>query len=151
MLVGDVIGQFEFVKVDDFGHPLLAGGRTVGVNVHPFGHFRISLSRHHPARVMKLIPAVISRDNIHQQNIFGLFVQARASDFKRREHAPAEKTRDQTKDWPRIQILLFYCLDAHYMLGPVIRSALYPPPPPPPQKKPNKNHKNSQLFNPTIH
>lgn len=95
MLVGDVICQFKFVKIDDFRHPLLASGRTVGVNVHPFWHFGVSLSCHHPARVVKFISAVISRNNIHQQNIFGLFVQARASDFKRREHSPAEKIRDE--------------------------------------------------------
>lgn len=91
MLVGDVIRQFKFVKIDDFRHPLLSSGRTVGVNVHPFWHFGVSLSRHHPARVVKFIPAVVSRNNIHQQNIFGLFVQARASDFKRREHSPMQK------------------------------------------------------------
>lgn len=92
MLVGDVICQLKFVEIDDFRHPLLASGRTVGVNVHPLWHFGVSLSCHHPARVVKFIPAVISGNNIHQQNIFGLFVQARASDFKRREHSPTEET-----------------------------------------------------------
>jgi len=91
MLVGDVIRQFKFVEIDDFRHPLLSSGRTVGVNVHAFWHFGVSFSCHHPARVVELIPAVVRRYDIHQQNIFGLFVQSRASDFKRREHSPTEK------------------------------------------------------------
>ena len=65
MLVGDVIGQFEFVKIDDFGHPLLARGGAVRVDVHPLGHLRVGFARHHPARVVKFIPAVVGCNNVH--------------------------------------------------------------------------------------
>lgn len=89
MLVGDIVGKFKFVKVDDFGHPLLASGWAVGVNVHPLWHFGVSLTGHHPTRIMKFISTVVGRYNIHQQNIFGFFVQASASYFKGRKHSSA--------------------------------------------------------------
>lgn len=75
VFVRNVVGEFQFVESDNFGHPLFPGGRAVGVNVHSLWHFRVSLSRHHPPRIVKFIPTVICSDNVHQQNIFGFFIQ----------------------------------------------------------------------------
>lgn len=48
VLIRDVVGQFELVEGDDLLHPLFPRRRTVGVDVHPFWHFRICLAGHHP-------------------------------------------------------------------------------------------------------
>ena len=64
MLIRYIVGQFQLVEVDHFGHPLLAHGRTVRVDVHSFGHLRVRLPRHHPAGVMKLVSAVVSRHDV---------------------------------------------------------------------------------------
>ena len=48
MLVGEVVGELELVEGDDLLHPLLPGGGTVRVDVHPLGHLRVRLPRHHP-------------------------------------------------------------------------------------------------------
>lgn len=91
MLVGDVVGELEFVKIDHFGHPLFTSGRTVRVNVHPLWHFGVGLPRHHPAGVVKFVSAVIGSNYIHQENVFGLLVQASAPHFERGEHSPVTK------------------------------------------------------------
>ena len=96
MLVGDVIGQLEFVKIDHFGHPLLASGRTVRVNVHPLWHFGVGLARHHPAGVVKLVSAVVGCNYIHQENVLGLLVQTGAPHFEGGEHPPVTGGNQQS-------------------------------------------------------
>lgn len=91
MLVGDVICQLELVKIDDFWHPLFTSSWTVRVNVHPLWHFGVCLPRHHPARVMKLVSAVVSCNYIHQENVFGLLVQTSAPHFERGKHPPVTR------------------------------------------------------------
>lgn len=91
MLVGDVICQLEFVKIDDFWHPLFTSSWTVRVNVHPLWHFGVCLPRHHPAGVVKLISAVVSCNYIHQENVFGLLVQTSAPHFERGKHPPVTR------------------------------------------------------------
>ena len=49
MFVGYVVGEFEFVEGDNFLHPLFPSCGTVGMNVHPLGHLRVSLARHDPS------------------------------------------------------------------------------------------------------
>jgi hypothetical protein len=48
MLVGDVVGQLELVEGDNLLHPLLPGGGTVRVDVHPLGHLGVRLPSHNP-------------------------------------------------------------------------------------------------------
>ena len=36
------------METDNFLHPLLPGGGTVGVDVHPLGHLGVRLARHDP-------------------------------------------------------------------------------------------------------
>lgn len=91
VLVRDVVGELELVKGDGLGHPLLAGGRAVGVDVHAFGHLRVGLAGHHPAGVVELVPAVVGRNYIHEQNVLGLLVQAAHPHLERGEHPPAER------------------------------------------------------------
>ena len=52
MFVADVVGELQFVKRDDFLHPLFAGGWAVGMDVHAFWHFRISFPGDHPSTVV---------------------------------------------------------------------------------------------------
>ena len=51
MLVGQVVGELELVEGDNLLHPLLAGGRTVRMDVHPLGHLGVRLARHNPPAV----------------------------------------------------------------------------------------------------
>ena len=55
MLVRQVVGQLELVEGDDLLHPLLAGGRAVGVDVHPLGHLGVRLAGHDPPTEKKLL------------------------------------------------------------------------------------------------
>lgn len=73
------------------GHPLLAGGRAVRMDIHPLGHLRVGLARHHPARVVELVAAVVCRHDVHQQDVFGFFIKPIYSHFERREHPPGER------------------------------------------------------------
>lgn len=91
MFVGNVVGEFELVEGDWFGHPLLPGGRTVRVDVHALGHLRVCFPRHHPARVVKFIATVIRRYDVHQQDVLGLLIQAVHAHFIRRKHSPARR------------------------------------------------------------
>jgi hypothetical protein len=47
-LVRDIVRQLELVEGDDFRHPLLAGARAVGVDVHPLGHLGIGFASSDP-------------------------------------------------------------------------------------------------------
>lgn len=46
VLVRDVVGELELVKIGALLCPVIAGGRTVGMDVHALGHLRIRLARH---------------------------------------------------------------------------------------------------------
>ena len=91
MLVRNIVGELEFMKRNRLGHPLLPGGRAVRVDVHPLGHLGVRLARHHPAGVVELVAAVICCHYVHQQDIFGLFVEPVDADFEGREHSPERK------------------------------------------------------------
>lgn len=90
MFIRDVVSQLEFMKRNRLGHPLLAGGRAVRVDVHPFGHLRVGLACHHPAGVVELVAAVVCRHDVHQQDVFGFFIKPVYSHFERRKHSPKE-------------------------------------------------------------
>lgn len=100
MLVRDIVGQLEFMKSNRLCHPLLSRSRTVRVNIHSLGHLGVGLPRYHPTRIMELVAAVVRSDDIHQQDIFSLFIKPIYSDFKRREHSPTK--RQQEQDEPSI-------------------------------------------------
>lgn len=99
MFVRDVVGQLEFMKSNRLGHPLLTGGRAVRVDIHPLGHLGVGLARHHPAGIVELVAAVVRGHDVHQQDVFGFFIEAVYSHFERREHPPAERNtrRESTR------------------------------------------------------
>lgn len=76
------------------GHPLLAGRWAVRVDIHPLGHLRVGLARHHPAGVVELVAAVVRCYDVHEQNVFSFFIEPVYSHFERREHPPAERSTD---------------------------------------------------------
>ena len=92
VLIRRVVGEFELVESHRLGHPLVSGGRALRVDVHPSGHLRVGLSCDHPVAVMELVPEVICRHDIHQQDVLSLLVKTRTLDFERREHAPGRHT-----------------------------------------------------------
>ena len=55
MFIWDVVGEFQFMEADNFLHPLLPSGGTVGVDVHPLGHLRVRLARHDPPAENKIL------------------------------------------------------------------------------------------------
>ena len=75
VLVGDVVGQLELVEGDHLLHPLLPGGRTVRVDVHPLWHLGVRLSSNDPPTVVELVAEVVRRDDVKQEDVFGLWVQ----------------------------------------------------------------------------
>ena len=88
MFVGDIVGEFEFMERHRSAHPLIAGQWRVRVDVHPFRHFRICLTGNHPARVVKLIPAVVHWNDIHHQDVLAATLQSADLHLERRKHAP---------------------------------------------------------------
>lgn len=90
MFIRDVVGQFEFMESNRLGHPLLASGRAVRVDVHPLGHLRVGLACHHPAGVVELVAAVVRGHDVQQQDVFGFFIQSVYPHLERREHPPVE-------------------------------------------------------------
>jgi hypothetical protein len=100
MFVLNVVGELQLVKGDHLGHPLLAGGRRVRVYVHALGHLRVGLARHDPARVVKLVSAVIGRHNVHQKDVLAALVQSAHFDSVSRKHASSNSSQgkiQQTK------------------------------------------------------
>lgn len=73
---------------DGLAHPLLSFGWAVWVDIHALWHLWVSLARHHPAGVVKLVAAVINSNDVHQQDIFCGFMQPFYSHFKRWKHPP---------------------------------------------------------------
>lgn len=96
VLVRDVVGQFEFMESNRLGHPLLASGRAVRVDVHPLGHLRVGLACHHPAGVVELVAAVVRGHDVQQQDVFGFFIQPVYPHLERREHPPGETKTQHT-------------------------------------------------------
>lgn len=96
MFIRDVVGQFEFMESNRLGHPLLASGRAVRVDVHPLGHLRVGLACHHPAGVVELVAAVVRGHDVQQQDVFGFFIQSVYPHLERREHPPADTEMQHT-------------------------------------------------------
>lgn len=102
VFIRDVVGQFEFMESNRLGHPLLASGRAVRVDIHPLGHLRVGLACHHPAGVVELVAAVVRGHDVQQQDVFGFFIQSVYPHLERREHPPVERNmtgsgEDRTK------------------------------------------------------
>ena len=49
VLVGNIVCKFQFVKRNNFLHPLFARSWRIRVNVHPLGHFWVSFPGDNPA------------------------------------------------------------------------------------------------------
>ena len=92
MLVGDVVGDFEFVERRHLRHPLLPGGRRVGMDVHSLRHLGIGFSRHHPSGVVEFVPAVVDGHHVHEKNVLGALVQTGNLDLEGRKHPPVTMT-----------------------------------------------------------
>lgn len=87
MSVGNVVGELEPVEGDHPGHPMAPRSRAVRVDVEAAGGLRVGPPRHGPAAVLELVPAVVRRHHIHQQDVVGLRLQAGAGDPEWGEHA----------------------------------------------------------------
>ena len=90
--VGDVIGEFEFVKGNGGpGHPVFSGGGRVRVGDPFLVDLRVCLARDHPPRVVEFVPVVVGRRDVHKKAILGLLVQARNTVFEAGKHPPEHK------------------------------------------------------------
>lgn len=88
MSVCDVVGELEPVEGDHPGHPVTPGRRAVRVDVKATGRLGVGSAHHRPAAVLELVPAVVCRHHVHQQEVVGLRVQAGAGHPEGGEHAP---------------------------------------------------------------
>ena len=59
VLVGNVVGELEFVKGDELLHPLFSGGRGIRVDVHSFRHLGVGFAGDDPPTVVELVPVVV--------------------------------------------------------------------------------------------
>ena len=91
MFVRYVVGQLEFVEGDCLVHPLLPGGGTVGVDVHPLGHLGVRLPGNHPVAVVELVSVVVGRNHVEQEDVLGLRVQTRQLKLHLGKHLPEKK------------------------------------------------------------
>ena len=93
MLVGQVVGELELVEGDNLLHPLLAGGRTVRMDVHPLGHLGVRLARHNPLTVVELVAEVVSGHDVEEEDVLGLGVEAGQAELHLGKHLPKEKKK----------------------------------------------------------
>ena len=77
ILVRNVVGQLEFVETDHLLHPLLPCTRRVWMDVAPAGHLRVCLTGHRPLAVVELVPTVVHRHDVQDEEVLGLLVQPR--------------------------------------------------------------------------
>ena len=88
VLVGDVVGEFEFVERDRFAHPLFASRRRVRVDVHALRHLRVGLAGHQPAGVLEFVAAVVDGSDVHRQDVLTSTFQAADLHLERWKHSP---------------------------------------------------------------
>ena len=93
MLVGQVVGELELVEGDNLLHPLLAGGRTVRMDVHPLGHLGVRLARHNPPAVVELVAEVVGGHDVEEEDVLGLGVEAGQAELHLGKHLPKEKKK----------------------------------------------------------
>ena len=91
MFVRYVVCKFEFMKGDNFLHPLFSSCRTVRMNVHPLGHLRVSFASNNPSAVVELVSKVIRCNYVQQKNVFRLGIQPGHLELHLREHLPRRR------------------------------------------------------------
>ena len=72
-------------------HPVRPGGWGVGVYVESPRHVRLGLARHHPLRVVVLVAAVVQWNYVHQEDVFGVRIQAFQAGLEGGKHTPTRK------------------------------------------------------------
>ena len=90
MLVRQVVGQLQLVEGDHLLHPLLSSCGAVRVDVHPLRHLGVRLPSHDPPTVMELVAEIVRRDDVEQEDVLGLRVEAGHAELHLREHLPAK-------------------------------------------------------------
>lgn len=99
MSVSDVVGELEPVEGNHPEHPVAPRGWAVRVDVEAAGRLGVGSPRHHPAGVLEFVPAVVCCHDVHQQDVVGLRVQARAGDPEWGEHAPGVGEDEKETQW----------------------------------------------------
>ena len=87
MLIHGIIGEFHLVKQNRLLHPLDTRRRRIRMNIKAAYGVRLRFSCHIPLGVIVFVAIVVGRYHVHEQNVFGLRLQARYVNLKRGEHA----------------------------------------------------------------
>ena len=75
-----VVGEFEFVEVDDSIHPVGTRAGGVRVNIEPGGG-TLLLETLHPRGVLVLVSIFVHRCHVHEQNVRGIGIQVKQLKF----------------------------------------------------------------------
>jgi hypothetical protein len=87
LLVQLVVGEFQFVEVDDDGGPVGAEGRGVRVDVEPGGG-TLLLKAADPASIV-LVAILVDGSHVHEKDVGDVWLQVVELHFDGREHPPA--------------------------------------------------------------
>ena len=93
ILVEVVVGQFNLLEGDVVFHPLGPCGGWVTVNEELGLELGLGFSGNRPLLASEFVSAVVSQNQVKEDEVFGLGVQALHIDFQSGEHSP--KIRDQ--------------------------------------------------------
>lgn len=85
LLVKLVVGELEFVEVNNGVHPVRAQGWGVRVNVEP-GRRALLLEALHPCRVLVLVAVFVDGCHVHEEDVMGGRVEVKELYLERREH-----------------------------------------------------------------
>ena len=66
ILVQVIVCELQFVESDRLFQPMRTRGRAVWVDVESPGHVGLRLPRHHPFRVVVLVPAVVQWHDVDE-------------------------------------------------------------------------------------
>lgn len=75
VLIEGVVGQLDLLEGDVVLHPLGSGGRRVWMNEKSGRHLRFGLPGDRPLLSRELVPAVVSQDQVHQDEVLGLRIE----------------------------------------------------------------------------
>lgn len=96
-LVEVVVCDFELLERDELFFPDGSGSRGVWVDVESSGEVWLGFSCHHPLGVVKLVTVVVNCNNVHDDEVFGVWFKTRNTHFNNREHTPREREREKER------------------------------------------------------
>ena len=100
VLIEGVVGELDLLEGDVVFHPLGSSCWRVWMNEQPRRHLRFSLSGHRPLLARELVSAVVGENEVHQDEVLGLRIEAGNGHLHRGKHSSAKgKDKSFNKDF----------------------------------------------------